>query len=377
MAQEMNEDDLMALACSHNDDYQSGPCNMTDDADKNQPSTSSSNTPSEVVGCLHNISPLKKGRYFDFQMQTKDKTVRGVCFSPPKLKRFSELSQKSSPVKLKKFRVDTASNSEDLLMGRDVIIEDLQEIDSQKQELPTTMNVSNAKAVCPGQEITIKAKVAHIYPAKTVGKDNVLMQNAVVVDPTGTIKLTLWENYTNSVNQGSTYIFKNLTVRKDKFTTELYVSTLNSITAIESAPDFQEILPVTVLDSQTVDVEILGVQKVQSYSACFKCNKRVDNSQHHNIIECSSCHFKQKENLAPKHWFVQLLVEVKNSSATKLTLTLFENAIHQIAKINGRTVEINQFTAELIEEIIFDTSVISVTYNKKSHIVENVNTVST
>ena len=99
---------------------------MTDaHPDKNQPSTSSCNTPAEVVGYLHNISPLKKGRYLDFQMQTKDKTVRGVCFSPRKLRRFSELSQKSSPVKLKKFRVDTALNSEDLLMGRDVIIEDL------------------------------------------------------------------------------------------------------------------------------------------------------------------------------------------------------------------------------------------------------------
>ena len=242
-------------------------------------------------------------------------------------------------------------------MGRDVIIEELQEKDFQK-ELPTTMNVSNATTVCPGQEITLKAKVAHIYPAKTVGKDNVMMQNAVVIDPTGPIKSTLWENYTNTVNQGNMYIFKNLSVRKAKFTSELYVNTLNSSTPVESAPEFQDILPVTVLDSQRVDVEIIGVQKVQSYTACFKCNKRVDNSQYQSITECSNCHFKQKQNLAPKHWFVQLVVEVKNSTATKLTHTLFKNTIHQIAKINGHPVEINQFTAELIEEIIFDTSVI-------------------
>ena len=69
------------------------------------------------------------------------------------------------------------------------------------------------------------------------------------------------------------------------------------------------------------------------------------------------------------------MVEVKNFTATKLTLTLFEKTIHQIAKINGHPVEINQFTTELIDELIFDTSLISVTYNKKSHIVENVNTV--
>jgi len=44
------------------------------------------------------------------------------------------------------------------------------------------------------------------------------MQNAVVIDPTGTIKLTLWENYTNTAKNGSTYRFKNLNERKDKFT---------------------------------------------------------------------------------------------------------------------------------------------------------------
>jgi len=107
------------------------------------------------------------------------------------LTRFFELSQKSSPVDFKKFRVATASNSEDLLMGCNVIIEDLQEIDLQKQELPTTMNASNATTVSPGKEITLKPTVAYIYPGKTVGKDNVIMQNAVVTDPRGTIKLTL------------------------------------------------------------------------------------------------------------------------------------------------------------------------------------------
>ena len=68
----------------------------------------------------------------------------------------------------------------------------------------TTLNVSNVKTVYPGQEITIKTKVVHIYPAKTVEKHNVMIQNAVDIDPTGTIKLTLRENYTNTVNQGST-----------------------------------------------------------------------------------------------------------------------------------------------------------------------------
>ena len=90
----------------------------------------------EFVAYVHNISPLKKGSYFDCQLQGKEETVRGVCFSPPKLKRFTSLSQANSPVKIKKFRIDTKSNAEDLPMGHEVTIEHFPAIDFDKVKLP-------------------------------------------------------------------------------------------------------------------------------------------------------------------------------------------------------------------------------------------------
>ena len=81
--------------------------------------------------------------------------------------------------------------SEDLLMGHDVVIDACHDVDFKKQHLPPTMNISNAKLVCPGQITTIKAKVAHTHPAKQVSSKNLLMQNVVIVDPSGTILLTL------------------------------------------------------------------------------------------------------------------------------------------------------------------------------------------
>ena len=53
----------------------------------------------EVVGYVHNVSPVKSGRRFDFQLQTQEKTVRGVCFSPSHHKRFQKMSKISRPVK--------------------------------------------------------------------------------------------------------------------------------------------------------------------------------------------------------------------------------------------------------------------------------------
>ena len=50
------------------------------------------------------LSPVKNGKYFDLQIQTKEKIMRGVCFSRPKVKRFTEFSESATPVKLKKLK---------------------------------------------------------------------------------------------------------------------------------------------------------------------------------------------------------------------------------------------------------------------------------
>lgn len=69
-------------------------------------------TAEDLVGYLHNVAPVNSGGdRFEFHFQTESKTHQ---------KRFHDISQSTSPVKLKKFRIDTKSNSEDILMGQDV-----------------------------------------------------------------------------------------------------------------------------------------------------------------------------------------------------------------------------------------------------------------
>ena len=36
--------------------------------------------PGVATGYVHNVSPIKNGKYFDFQLKMKHKTVRAVCF---------------------------------------------------------------------------------------------------------------------------------------------------------------------------------------------------------------------------------------------------------------------------------------------------------
>ena len=53
-------------------------------------------------GYIHNVSPLRNNNsYFDFEVQTKYKTIRAVCFSPKKRKLIDTHSKNETPVELK------------------------------------------------------------------------------------------------------------------------------------------------------------------------------------------------------------------------------------------------------------------------------------
>ena len=324
----------------------------------------------EFVGYIHNLSPLKKGSYFDCQLQGKEKTVQGVCFLPPKLKRFTSLSEANSQVKIKKFRIDTKSNAEDLLIGHDVTIEHFPAIDFDKVKLPTTMNLSTIKSVCPGQIVTVTAQVTHLYPSKTVGSKNLQIQQAIIADPSGTMKMTLWENFVGSIKQGDTYTFRDICVYKDKMSHEICLNTAKSGSTVESAPQFQQVLPFTVLESTTVNGKIIGVNQVASYLSCCKCNKKVNPRPEHAFIECAKCHFKQKQTASKAHWFAQVLFQDTNDD--KIDFTLFEDAIHQIAKLTSDTIEVKGLTQADIESTLFASPPICITYHRRSKVVENV-----
>lgn len=161
-----------------------------------------------IFGYIHNLSPIKKDKYFDFELQTKDKTVRGICFSPPKRKRFEQFSTNNSPVKIKKFRIDTKSNAEDYVMGNDVFIEHFPNINFEKREIPVSMNIATAKSVCVGQLVSLKAKVAFLHPPKyNVGPNNLTLQEAALVDSSDRTKFVLWQEYVGALQEGSTYAF--------------------------------------------------------------------------------------------------------------------------------------------------------------------------
>ncbi|KAL9987015.1 hypothetical protein ACROYT_G001249 [Oculina patagonica] len=170
-----------------------------------------------ITGYLHNVSPIltsNKTKYFDMQIQTgEDEVKRGVCFSPPRIDEFNKHSERKSPVKISKFRLDKSTTS--VCMGPDVQLSQVDKLDFERKTLPQRLNLSLLNSVFDGQLISIKAKLINLTAATKFSSTKSAALNkseADLRDPHGSARLTLWGDFTSQVTEGKTYHFTNLRV---------------------------------------------------------------------------------------------------------------------------------------------------------------------
>ena len=188
-------------------------------------------------------------------------------------------------------------------MDRDIVIEESWE-DFPKQTMPEKMDITIIRSVSPGQLVSLKAKVAHLYPPKqvTIKTELLNLQECSIVDANGTIKFVLWGDYVGSVKQGETYYFQDVRVKYNKYENEIFINTAKSTSKISEAPPFEEVLSVAIeISNTTAKGEVLGVLKVGDYLSCSKCNKKVQLCGDSPIVNCTACHYQQKQKVCKKN----------------------------------------------------------------------------
>ena len=248
-------------------------------------STSAATQNSEFVDYIHNVSLVYNEKFFECQLQGRDQTMtRAVCFSPRKRKIFADYSEKKSPIKVKKFNLDTSSKTNHMLMGDTVVVEHYPELDFSRSEVQSSTTLSSVKSVRIGQHVTVKAKVTNMSKEEKTG--DLTLVNCTRLDPSASIKMVLWENFINQVENNGTYMFHNVTVRKDKYHGNVYLNTEKYRMEIKLTEDFTEVLAVPLTQdtaqfvSTTIQGEIIGITTINSYFSCFKCNKKLQQSQY-------------------------------------------------------------------------------------------------
>lgn len=329
-------------------------------------------TEGKATGFIHNVSPMKQNNHFDFQLQMKSKTVRAVCFSPGKRKHIENCSKVNTPVKIKKFRLETKSNSEDIVIDEKAEIEELDKdkISFKKKEIPTHLTIAQIPSICVGQLITIKAKVAHLQPIREVKNGGLKLVEASLIDKSDNIKMIIWQDHIHEVEAGKTYIFKNIRIKKDSVSKEIYVNTAKADTCIILTDDFTEQLAMPLQDFTTRSLkgEILSVDKITVYHACYKCHKKVDFSGQ-NYIECGNCKVSQKPKACPKQCVVYVTFLCDNEE--KVPLTIFTDVVLLLCK--QLKVSLDNITEQYLKSTLFSLpDDIQVTFNRKTKVVSNI-----
>ena len=152
--------------------------------------------------------------------------MRGVCFAPTKRDLFQSVQDGGSPVKIKRFRIDQKSNTDDLLMSANVEVQQLTTSPFPKVDIPTNFDLGMLKTIAAGQLITVKAKVTSLREPKILqtSRGTLQMLEGQIVDTKGYSKIVFWEKFCEQVEEGMTYIFENVRVKKDTFTKQLYIN---------------------------------------------------------------------------------------------------------------------------------------------------------
>lgn len=294
-----------------------------------------------------------------------------VCFSQKKRSRIESCAKIKKPVKIKKFRLEMKSNSEDIVIDESSEIEECPDIDFTRKQLPTNFSITQLKTVCVGQLVTVKAKVATLQEIKEVNNGTLKFTEAILIDPTDSIKITIWEDHIGSIEQDKTYNFQNIRVKKNTLTNEVYVNTAKGdTTTISVTNDFQQqlALPLSDYSNITVQGEIWTVNRVNMYHSCFKCHKKVQLSNQ-KYLECNNCKIAQKPKACKKEWVIALTFLYNN---TKVDVTMFTNIVLLILK-QTHISEATLTCPDDLKSIIFNLSDdIQITFNKTTKVVSNI-----
>ena len=184
-----------------------------------------------LEGYVHSVSPMKtakssKIKYFNYSLEKHDETLKGVCFSPQKCTKLKTLEETKSPVKPRHYK---SSTDNDIVIDQKSLFSPCDQIPFAMSNITTADDVTNIPSlmnVTAEHVITLKAQVTHIAPVKNIISQRhgeLQKQEIMLRDPSGTIKLVLWQQYVNTLIVNTTYVLQNMKLKV--YNDERYLNT--------------------------------------------------------------------------------------------------------------------------------------------------------
>lgn len=331
-----------------------------------------------ITAYIHNVSPIKNSekntKWFDCQFQLEDKTVRGVCFDPTTAlqEQYTKLSEKKSPVKITNFETGNKRKG----FPPDVIIKKRTRIDELSHSLPfqrqkssgsTQATIGSLKDLQPGQLLSVSGMVSNLTDSKVVktkASRDISVRECQLTDPTGSVKLVMWDSFVDKVQEGKTYVFNNVRLKRDGVILSLVTS--QSGCSIEQCNDFPNITPPSPLPStkKTDCFEVIATTTVSSYKVCTNCSKKVVLDGSKSTVKCNFCNATMSTKKCPSHFYARVILK-KNE--TKSTLSFFHSSLISLIRLfneqNKESLSESDITEQQLEDVILSFDTINITYD--------------
>ena len=261
----------------------------------------------DISGFVHSISP-SKNKSFRFNIQDgESSTRRAICFDLHKLPEIRKLQESCEPVSIKKAVIQTPKTDS----HAEIIINKMSEI---KQPRPNEVNfprneptvnivklvdIKNLEGVNIGDLVSVKARFnVERAKEKTViahGKPQKILENCYLMDSTGAIKLSLWNEYIKhfktKISNGTAVDLKIYNLQIKNFdSVGIFLSTCSS-TFVHETEILEDVTPPPEADDDwdTLVVSVKSVTRIVYYYKCL-CSRLVKASASINdIITCSIC----------------------------------------------------------------------------------------
>ena len=284
---------------------------------------------------MTNVSPVKKGNYFDMKLVSKTDTKRVMCFAVDRSEEFCAYQAQKFPVKMKEFSVNENFGNDDILLSSKSSINIVAKVDSflpDEHSKKTILSISQLQKVFTDQIVTIKATTKSFSGVKKVsfGESSIDKRDLNVVDPTGSTRVVLWEDYCEKeVVKYNKHIFKCLRYRSNKF--GKYINKPRGGTcSIEDCNSFKEILAEVDIDELSeIDrqLTLLTIEKTNKTYICLKCLAKIEFLVS-VTARCSNCKGLNKLKNCASNLYMKILF--KNEKGEKLPLSLFHKTVLKI-----------------------------------------------
>ena len=258
-------------------------------------------------------------------------------------------------MKIGKYRKKRRYGEDSIIIDEDTTITEVDEFDFEYQEGIDTskfITIDSLSKVAIEQLVNIKATIKQLQEVKSIvtTKGSYRKQEGVAIDPTGFINITFWEDQTASVQNDSTYEFRNL--RLKRMNHQVYVNTVKGgLTTIKKVSNFKKQLPalsdVQLFTTATIVGEIIAISSVHKYNSCNLCSKRVNVNG--SVATCTACNMTLKARRCSSQWFARICLDHDNGGKTNLSA--YNDGIESLAKICGTDLQsttVQDFTLKVM-----------------------------